>query len=80
MGEMKLSLEDRLVALRGPAMPADVESRIRKRIMEEAARRPAATRLPGDRSVAQPMRFFARPSHCQLALLLVLAAAACWVG
>ena len=74
MGEVKQSLEDKLMSLRGPAMPRDVESRIRTRLMGEAAERPAARR-----PAVKPWRFVARPSLVQLALLLVLAGAACWV-
>ena len=62
-------LEDRLEALRGPAMPAEVEGRIRQRLRGEALRHPSVRRL-------RPAR---RVSFAQIALLFVLLATAAWV-
>lgn len=67
--EDKNELERRLEAMRGPAMPADVEARIRQRLQSEAQFRPSARRL-------RPTR---RVSLAQIALLAVLLAAAAWV-
>ena len=37
MDKVKRSLEDRLDAMRGPAMPPDVETRIRQRLLAASA-------------------------------------------
>lgn len=68
MDKVKHSLEDKLERLRGPAIPVEVEARIRRRLQTEATRPPSKVR-----------RFGQRVSPGQLALLLVLLLLAGWV-
>jgi hypothetical protein len=54
--KVKISLEDSLNTYRGPAMPADVEQRIRQRIMNDLSLSPrGAQRLIGRFSLAQAL-------------------------
>jgi hypothetical protein len=69
MNKVKRSLEDKLKAMRRPTMPPEVEARIRQRLRSEAQRRPSV----------RPRRRARRVSYAQVALLIVLLAAAAWV-
>ena len=69
MDSVKRSLEESLKALRGPAMPEDVEARVRRRL---AAHSPSPARRVAP-------RMFLRASYAQLALLLALLLVAGWV-
>jgi hypothetical protein len=66
MDNVNRSLEDNLEDLRGPSMPEEVESRVRRRLQSEMLAKPAD-------------RMLRRASAWQLALLLSLLAAAGWV-
>ena len=69
MDSVKRSLEESLKALRGPAMPEDVEARVRRHLRGELA-------SPVERGAH---RMFLRASYAQLALLLALLLVAGWV-
>jgi hypothetical protein len=66
---LKQTLEDKLEAMRGPAMPAEVEARVRRRLVAAMA---GPTPKPGRRIIK-------RASYGQLALLAVLLLTAGWV-
>jgi len=63
------SLEEKLEAMRGPAMPSDVEARIRKRIVAEV-NGPIASASRRYASKVTPMR---------LLVLIALMLAAAWI-
>src|SRR5258708_7318784 len=69
MDKVKDSLEDRLEALRGPAMPSDVEAHIRQRLLAETGRRPSTPARGGKR----------RALPVQWMILAVLLLTAAWV-
>jgi hypothetical protein len=69
VAEVKDSLEEKLKAVPGPEMPAEVEARIRKRLMAETPRHP-----PG-----KALRFAKRVPYGQLVLLMALLLTAGWV-
>src|SRR5262245_4488394 len=68
MDKVKDSLESHLEAMRGPAMPADVEVRIRQRLLAEAQERPD-TPSPGRRQ---------RIGYAQWVVLAMLLLTAVW--
>ena len=69
MDTVKETLEDKLEAMRGPAMPPDVEARVRQRLQAQTQRHP----------LAKPRRSLLHASYGQLALLLALLLVAGWV-
>jgi len=79
MANVNDPLEDKLQATQGPAMPPDVETRVRQRLHAEldimAVRLKTKRTAPG----TQARRFLQKASYAQVLLLVVLTIVAGWV-